>query len=287
MLRELLDLYRSLTDPQRLSLLLHTLLAGWAGYAALFAVVYSETGLLVGFFLPGDSFLFTIGVVSGFGALDFRQVNLLLMTGRAAGRFHRLPARPPDRPQDLQPPGFAASSSRSTSVRTHAFYERYGGKTVVLARFVPIVRTFSAFMAGVSQMPYLRFLPFSVCGGIGWVFLMTTLGYLLGQVTVRAAQFRQGHPAHHFDFADAHLHRSVESPPPRIIAAVCPAPFNYLHSALPLAASCLMHWRSGPLLISTPALAPGCSIVTDSRHLRLCWTFRRLSNYPAITPIST
>ncbi len=66
--------------------------------------------------------------------------------------------------------------------RTHQFYERYGGKTIVLARFVPIVRTFSAFMAGVSQMPYLRFLPFSVCGGIGWVFLMTSLGYLLGQV---------------------------------------------------------------------------------------------------------
>jgi membrane-associated protein len=66
--------------------------------------------------------------------------------------------------------------------RTHRFYERYGGKTIVLARFVPIVRTFSAFVAGVSQMPYLRFVPFSVCGAIGWVFLMTSLGYLLGQV---------------------------------------------------------------------------------------------------------
>src|ERR1017187_1973745 len=84
MLRDLFDLYRSLTDPPRLSHLLHTLLAGWAGYAALFAVVYSETGLLVGFFLPGDSFLFTIGVVAGFGALDFRQVNLLLMVAALA-----------------------------------------------------------------------------------------------------------------------------------------------------------------------------------------------------------
>ncbi|MGA9105305.1 MAG: hypothetical protein WB359_08220, partial [Bryobacteraceae bacterium] len=85
MLRELFDLYRSLTDPERLSHLLHTLLAGWAGYAALFAVVYSETGLLVGFFLPGDSFLFTIGVVAGFGALDIRQVNLLLMLAAMLG----------------------------------------------------------------------------------------------------------------------------------------------------------------------------------------------------------
>jgi len=181
MLRELFDLYRSLTDPLQLKDLLHTLLAGWAGYAALFAVVYSETGLLVGFFLPGDSFLFTIGVVAGLGALDFWQVNLLLMlaamfgdsTGYLLGR-------------QTGPKIFSRPDSRlfkqAYVTRTHQFYERYGGKTVVLARFVPVVRTFSAFMAGVSQMPYLRFLPFSVCGGIGWVFLMTSLGYLLGQV---------------------------------------------------------------------------------------------------------
>jgi membrane-associated protein len=181
MLRDLLDLYRSLTDPQRLSLLLHTLLAGWAGYAALFAVVFSETGLLVGFFLPGDSFLFTIGVVAGFGAIDIRQVNVLLMLaallGDSTGYFLGRQTGPKifSRPDSLL-------FKQEYVKRTHAFYERYGGKTVVLARFVPIVRTFSAFMAGVSQMPYLRFLPYSVCGGVGWVFLMTTLGYLLGQV---------------------------------------------------------------------------------------------------------
>jgi membrane-associated protein len=65
--------------------------------------------------------------------------------------------------------------------RTKAFYERYGGKTIVLARFIPIVRTFAAFVAGVTEMPYLKFLPYSVCGGIGWVALMTTLGYRLGR----------------------------------------------------------------------------------------------------------
>jgi len=183
MLHNLFDLYRSLTDPPRLSQLLHTVLGGWAGYAALFAVVYSETGLLVGFFLPGDSFLFTIGVVAGFGALDIRQVNLLLMmaamlgdsTGYLLGRQTgpRIFSRPDSR-----------FFKQEYVTRTHRFYERYGGKTIVLARFVPIVRTFSAFVAGVSQMPYLRFLPFSVCGGIGWVFLMTSLGYLLGKVPV-------------------------------------------------------------------------------------------------------
>jgi membrane-associated protein len=64
--------------------------------------------------------------------------------------------------------------------RTHAYYERYGGKTILIARFVPIVRTFASFMAGVAEMPYRRFLPYSVCGCIGWVFLMTMLGYCLG-----------------------------------------------------------------------------------------------------------
>ena len=181
MLLHLLELYRSLTNPERLIALLGTLLSGWLGYAAVFAVVFAETGLLVGFFLPGDSFLFTIGVVARFGALDIRQVNLLLMmaalmgdsTGYLLGR-------------QTGPKIFSRPDSRffkqAYVTRTHQFYERYGGKTVVLARFVPVVRTFSAFMAGVSQMPYLRFLPFSVCGGIGWVFLMTSLGYLLGQV---------------------------------------------------------------------------------------------------------
>jgi membrane-associated protein len=71
---------------------------------------------------------------------------------------------------------------RDYVIRTKKFYERYGGKTIVYARFIPIVRTFAAFMAGVMQMPYLRFLPYSVCGGIGWVFLMTMLGYKLGSV---------------------------------------------------------------------------------------------------------
>ena len=216
MLRELFDLYRSLTDPERLSLLLSTLLAGWAGYAALFAVVYSETGLLVGFFLPGDSFLFTIGVVAASGALDIRQVNLLLMlaamlgdsTGYLLGR-------------QTGPNIFSRPDSRFFKqeyvTRTHRFYQRYGGKTIVLARFVPIVRTFSAFVAGVSQMPYLRFLPFSVCGGIGWVFLMTSLGYLLGQRVVRAAQLRQSDPGHHFAFAAAHFHRNVEGAPEGVV----------------------------------------------------------------------
>ena len=161
--------------------LLSTLLSGWLGYAALFAIVFSETGLLVGFFLPGDSLLFTVGVVAGAGQLDIVLVNVLLMaaamlgdsTGYLLGRQTgpRIFSRPDSR-----------FFKQEYVKRTHAYYERYGGKTIIMARFVPIVRTFAAFIAGVGQMPYLKFLPFSVCGGIGWVFLMTMLGYELGGI---------------------------------------------------------------------------------------------------------
>ena len=181
MIQHVLELYRSLTNPDQLSQLLHTLLSGWLGYAAMFAVVFSETGLLVGFFLPGDSFLFTIGVVAGLGALDIVQVNILLMaaammgdsTGYLLGRQTgpRIFSRPDSR-----------FFKQEYVKRTHAYYERYGGKTIIMARFVPIVRTFAAFVAGVGQMPYFKFLPFSICGGIGWVFLMTMLGYELGGI---------------------------------------------------------------------------------------------------------
>lgn len=181
MLHSMIDFLRSLTNPEQLIHLLSTLLSGWLGYAALFAIVFSETGLLVGFFLPGDSLLFTVGVVAGAGQLDIVLVNVLLMaaamlgdsTGYLLGRQTgpRIFSRPDSR-----------FFKQEYVKRTHAYYERYGGKTIIMARFVPIVRTFAAFIAGVGQMPYLKFLPFSVCGGIGWVFLMTMLGYELGGI---------------------------------------------------------------------------------------------------------
>src|ERR1035441_5181314 len=180
MIHAILDFLQSLTNKDRLIHLLATLLSGWLGYAVLFGIVFSETGLLVGFFLPGDSLLFTVGVVAGAGQLKIVQVNLVLMmaamlgdsTGYLLGR-------------QTGPRIFGRSDSRFFKqeyiARTKAFYQRYGGKTIIFARFVPIIRTFAAFVAGVGQMPYLRFLPFSVCGGVGWVFVMTMLGYVLGK----------------------------------------------------------------------------------------------------------
>ena len=188
MIHSLLDFLGSLKDPDKLIHLLSTILSGWYGYAALFAIVFSETGLLVGFFLPGDSLLFTVGVVCGAGQLDLLLVNVVLMmaamlgdsTGYLLGRQTgpRIFSRPDSR-----------FFKQEYVIRTHAFYEKYGGKTIVFARFVPIVRTFAAFIAGVGKMPYLKFLPYSVCGGIGWIFAMTMLGYLLGNLTVVRRNF--------------------------------------------------------------------------------------------------
>jgi membrane-associated protein len=179
----LVDLVRILTSPDRLIQLLSPMFTSWLGYAVLFAIVFSETGLLVGFFLPGDSLMFLIGAVAGAGSLNMFVVNLVLMAaailgdsfGYALGR--RTGPAIFDRPDSRW-------FRREHLARTHAFYEKYGGKTIVYARFVPIVRTFAPFVAGVGKMNYGRFISFNVFGGIGWVFGMTMLGYLLGGVPI-------------------------------------------------------------------------------------------------------
>jgi membrane-associated protein len=156
----------------------------------LFAIVFAETGLLVGFFLPGDSLLFTVGVVAGAGQLNIWLINLLLiiaaivgdavgyMLGRQAGP--RVFSRPDSR-----------FFKQEHLLRTKAFYEKHGGKTIIYARFVPIIRTFAPFVAGVAQMPYSRFAAFNIFGGIGWVIAMTMAGYILGNVPIIRAHFEK------------------------------------------------------------------------------------------------
>jgi membrane-associated protein len=181
MIHTIIEFLRALTDPERLIQLLTTFLAGWLGYAVLFAIVFSETGLLVGFFLPGDSLLFTVGVVAGAGDLNIVIVNLVLMAAAMIGDSTGYLIGRSTGPRIFNRPN-SRLFKREHLMRTHRFYEKHGGKTIIYARFVPIIRTFAAFVAGVAQMPYLRFVPFSVCGAAGWVALMTTLGYTLGKV---------------------------------------------------------------------------------------------------------
>lgn len=181
MISSVLEFLRSLTDPERLIHLLSTLLTGWLGYTALAGVVFAETGLLLGFFLPGDSLLFTVGVVSGAGELNIGLINALLMAaaliGDSTGFFlgHHTGPRIFTRQDSL-------FFKQEYVTRTKHFYDRYGGKTIIFARFVPVIRTFAPFMAGVSQMRYRRFVSFSVFGSLGWVFVMTMLGYKLGAI---------------------------------------------------------------------------------------------------------
>ena len=181
MVQAFVEFLRSLTDPEKLIHLLTTVLTGWYGYATLFAIVFAETGLLVGFFLPGDSLLFTVGVVAGAGRLDLTATIILLSVAAIAGDGvgYYLGSR-------TGPKIFSRPDSRFFKQeyvrRTHEFYEKHGGKTIVYARFVPIIRTFAPFIAGVGSMSYRRFLSFNVFGGIGWVVLMVFSGYFLGGV---------------------------------------------------------------------------------------------------------
>ena len=190
MVHSLLDVWRSLTDPDRLIQLLTVVITGWWGYALLAGIVFAESGLLVGLFLPGDSLLFTVGVVAGAGQLDIVQICVLFVvfsilgdqSGYLLGR--RTGPRIFTRPDSLL-------FKQQYIKQTHEFYEKHGGKTLIYAKFVPIVRTFAPFMAGVGRMQYSRFVSFNVIGGVGWVLSMTLAGYFLGAIPVIRANFEK------------------------------------------------------------------------------------------------
>lgn len=151
----------------------------WGGYTLLAAIVFTETGLLVGLFLPGDSLLITAGLVAAAGRLNIWWLDALLCVAAVVGDSvgYAIGAR-------IGPRIFTREKSLFFNpahvVRTRRFYERYGAKTIVIARFVPIVRTFAPVLAGVGRMRYHRFLFFNMVGGGGWVLSMTWGGYLLG-----------------------------------------------------------------------------------------------------------
>src|SRR5579864_5134697 len=190
MLQTILDFLRTLTNPERLIHLLSTAMSGWTGYAMLTAIVFAETGLLVGFVLPGDSLLFTIGVVAGAGELNLVVIMLLLILASMLGDWSGYLLGRRAGPSIFNRPDSRFFKQEHLQ-RTKAFYEKHGGKTIVYAKFVPIIRTFAPFVAGVANMPYSRFLAFDIFGGVGWVFSMTILGYLLGEVPIVRRHFEK------------------------------------------------------------------------------------------------
>jgi membrane-associated protein len=152
-------------------------------YAILFAIIFCETGLVITPFLPGDSFLFALGALSATGTLDLTTVCVLLTIAAILGdNLNYWIGR------WIGPRAFQFKKSRFFNPdhlhKAHAFYQKNGGKTVVLARFIPIVRTFSPFVAGVAKMDYRHFLAYSVGGGIFWITSLTILGYYFGNLPI-------------------------------------------------------------------------------------------------------
>jgi len=190
MVHSLVDFLRALTTPEQLIQILSTVVSGWLGYAMLAGIVFVETGLLVGFFLPGDSLLFTIGVVAGAGQLNLAAIILVLICASMLGDWSGYLLGRRAGPAIFNRPDSRFFKQEHLQ-RTKLFYEKHGGKTIIYAKFVPIVRTFAPFVAGVAKMRYRRFLSFDIFGGIGWVFSMTVLGYMLGEIPLVRRHFEK------------------------------------------------------------------------------------------------
>jgi membrane-associated protein len=186
----IIDFVRSLYNAERLLELVRTLLSSSLGVAGLAGIIFAETGLLAGFFLPGDSLLFSVGVSSGAAGLNIYIICGMLMLAAFLGDnlgyflgYHAGPrvfSRPKSRffhPDQIK--------------RTQAFYEKYGARAIMYARFIPIVRSCTPFIAGVARMPYSRFIGFSLLGGSIWIIAITTLGSQLGQVELVRKNFEK------------------------------------------------------------------------------------------------
>ena len=152
-----------------------------AGLLGLIVIVFAETGLMVGFFLPGDSLLITAGLFAYKGDLNIWTLNIALVLaaiiGDATGYYigRRTGQALYSRPNSLL-------FRRDHLIKTHEFYEKHGGKTIIIARFMPIVRTFAPVVAGAAEMTYRNFAIYNIIGGLLWVLSMTLTGYFLGAV---------------------------------------------------------------------------------------------------------
>lgn len=170
-----------LAKPENLERMVNLGGPAWVGYAVLFAIIFSETGLLVGFFLPGDSLLFSAGLLSSKGVFDvFLLVTLLCIAaiaGDAVNYFFGLQMG-----EHVFERGRLRFVKHSHLIAAKAFYEKHGGKAIVLARFMPLVRTFTPFVAGVARMSYRQFVVYNIVGGVAWVISMTAAGYWFGQI---------------------------------------------------------------------------------------------------------
>lgn len=150
-------------------------------YAILFAIIFSETGFVVTPFLPGDSLLFVAGALAALGGMDIGVLLAVLIAAAALGNMLNYQIG-----RFLGPKVFQWENShffnRDALIKTHAFYERHGGKTLVISRFLPLFRTFAPFVAGIGAMTYSRFSFFNLVGAVSWVGSLTLAGYFFGNL---------------------------------------------------------------------------------------------------------
>ena len=150
-------------------------------YAILFAIIFSETGFVVTPFLPGDSLLFVAGALAALGGMDISVLIAVLFVAATTGNMLNYQIG-----RFLGPKVFQWENSRFFNKvaleKTHAFYEKHGGKTLVISRFLPLFRTFAPFVAGIGAMSYARFTLFNVIGALGWTVSLTLIGYFFGNL---------------------------------------------------------------------------------------------------------
>lgn len=170
---------------QSLSDLFHKLrdipaLVQTAGYLGMTVIIFAETGLLIGFFLPGDSLLVTAGLLGSQGYINAFLLGVFLTIAAIAGDSVGYALG-----KSAGPRLFRREDSllfnRKHLIRAHEFYERHGGKTIIIARFMPIIRTFAPVVAGMGEMQYSRFIAYNAIGGVAWVWSMLLFGYFLGR----------------------------------------------------------------------------------------------------------
>jgi membrane-associated protein len=184
MLLNFIDIFIHL--DQHLSLLIQSF-GGWA-YLIVFLVIFCETGLVVTPILPGDSLLFGLGAIAAVGALKVEWLFVMLSIAAIAGDTVNYMIG-----HYVGPRVFARESGRFFKKeyleQTHRFYEKYGGKTIIIARFVPIIRTFAPFVAGIGSMTYSRFIVYNIVGGISWIALFIFGGYYFGNLSIVKRNF--------------------------------------------------------------------------------------------------
>jgi membrane-associated protein len=168
----LLDLFHKIRDVRGI--------IAWGGYVGLTAIIFAETGLLIGFFLPGDSLIVTAGLLAATtGVFNLWLLGLLLTVASILGNTVGYAIGKAAGPKLFKREDSLLFNKKHL-YRAHEFYERHGGKTIIIARFMPIVRTFVPVVAGMGQMDYRRYTIYNVVGGIGWIWSMLFIGYFLG-----------------------------------------------------------------------------------------------------------